>query len=86
MVRSTISKRPDPQGFPRKLLQREISVPTITKDVTVHHQLQKDADPTDVNLGSGDAIEIVKEWKSRYLIKNSDGQLFNVLKEYVDAS
>lgn len=69
-----------------KLLQRDHPVPTITQDVVLQHQLQTDSDPTEVTLANGDSVEVVKEWASHYLIKASDGKLFNVSKEYVDAS
>jgi hypothetical protein len=61
-------------------------MPTITQDVLVYHRLQKDADPAEVTLTSGDSVQIIKEWATRYLIKTSDGKLFNIPKDYVDPS
>ena len=61
-------------------------MPTIKKNVRVYHRPQKDADPTEVTLASGDSVQVIKEWANRYLIKTSDGKLFNVPKEQVDAS
>lgn len=61
-------------------------MPTITQDVVMYHRLQKDADPAEVTLASGDSITIIKEWQSRYLIKTSDGKVFNIPKEFVDPS
>ncbi len=61
-------------------------MPTITQDVVLQHQLQKDTEPEEVTLSNGDSVEVVKEWASHYLIKTSDGKLFTVSKEYVDAS
>jgi hypothetical protein len=61
-------------------------MPSITQDVIVYHQLQKDSDPEEVTLTAGDAVDIVKEWTGRYLIKASDGKLFNIPKDFVDPS
>jgi hypothetical protein len=61
-------------------------MPTITQDVLVYHRLQKDADPGEVTLSSGDSVQIIKEWARHYLIKTSDGKLFNIPKDYVDPS
>ena len=59
-------------------------MPTITQDVIVYHQLQKDSAPEEITLSAGDAVDIVKEWETRYLIKASDGKLFNIPKDFVD--
>lgn len=59
---------------------------SITQDVIVYHQLQKDSTPEEVTLSSGDAVDIVREWATRYLIKASDGKLFNIPKDFVDPS
>lgn len=59
---------------------------SITQDVIVYHQLQKDSAPEEVTLNQGDAVDIVREWASRYLIKASDGKLFNIPKDFVDPS
>ncbi len=59
-------------------------MPTITQDVIVYHQLQKDSTPEEITLTAGDSVDIVKEWATRYLIKASDGKLFNIPKEFVD--
>lgn len=61
-------------------------MPSITQDVILYHQLQKDQDPTEITLGTGDAVTVVKEWAERYLIKTDDGKLFNIPKDFVDAS
>jgi hypothetical protein len=61
-------------------------LPTITQDVILYHQLQKDNDPEEITLSSGDAVQIVKEWATRFLIKTGDGKLFNIPKEFVDPS
>ena len=61
-------------------------MPTITRDVTLYHRLQKDAEPGEIVLGAGESVTIVKEWSSRYLVKTSKGKLFNIPKEYVDPS
>ena len=57
---------------------------SIAQDVIVYHQLQKDSAPEEVTLSAGDAVDIVREWQSRYLIKASDGKLFNIPKEFVN--
>ena len=58
----------------------------IIQDVTLLHRLQKSEEPVDVRLSSGDQIMILREWEHHYLIKISDGKVFNILKEYVDPS
>ena len=61
-------------------------MPTITQDVLMYHRLQKDAEPGEVILTTGDQVHIVKEWARHYLIKTTDGKLFNIPKDYVDPS
>ena len=61
-------------------------MPTMTQDVVLYHQLEKDSDPVEIKLASGDTVTIVKEWSNHYLIKTGEGKLFNISKEYVDAS
>ena len=56
----------------------------ITRDVSLMHRLQKSEDPADVRLCCGDQIIILREWDRHYLIRISDGKVFNILKEYVD--
>ena len=59
---------------------------SITQDVIVYHQLQKDSTPEEITLNTGDAVDIVREWATRYLIKVSDGKLFNIPKDFIDPS
>jgi hypothetical protein len=61
-------------------------MPTITKEVVLYHQLEKDSEPEEITLPPGEAVTIVKEWSSRFLFKTGEGKLFNIAKEYVDPS
>jgi hypothetical protein len=38
----------------------------------------------EVAFEAGEEVSVLKEWETRYLIKNAKGQLFNVPKEQVE--
>ena len=58
---------------------------TINKDVTLKHQSNLGEDVEEVAFASGTEVTILKEWAESYLVKNDDGQLFNVPKADLDA-
>ena len=61
-------------------------MPAITKETVVLHRLQKSSDSAEIRLAPGDPVSILKEWADHYLIKTSDGKVFNVRKDCVDPS
>jgi hypothetical protein len=61
-------------------------MPAITKDTVLLHRLQKSSESVEVHLAAGDPVSIVKEWADHYLIRTSDGKVFNVGKDCVDPS
>jgi hypothetical protein len=61
-------------------------MPTITQDVTLKHQSQKDGEISEVTLATGDPVNVIKEWAGHYLVRTTDGKLLNVRKEFVDSS
>jgi len=67
-------------------VSRTGAMPTITKDVLLYHRLQKNSEPDEITLTTGESVTILKEWSTRYLIKTSQGKLFNIPKEFVDPS
>ena len=38
----------------------------------------------DVELGAGESVTVLKEWQNHYLVKNGEGNLFNVPKSAVE--
>lgn len=57
---------------------------SMKQDVTVGYSPTKASGVTQVSLSAGDPVTVVKEWAEHYLIKTSDGKLFNVKKELVE--
>lgn len=57
---------------------------TITRDVTLQHRSQKDAEPVEVALATGDEVHVIKEWETHFLIRTANGKVLNVAKEFVD--
>ncbi len=50
---------------------------------TLKHQANLGEDVAEVELSEGEELTVLKEWKLHYLVKNSDGKLFNVPKPLV---
>jgi hypothetical protein len=56
---------------------------TITKAITLKHQPNLSEDCEEVSFSAGDSVTVLKEWDTRFLVKNGDGKLFNVPKDAV---
>jgi hypothetical protein len=56
---------------------------TITKAITLKHQSNLSEDCEEVSFSAGDSVTVLKEWDTRFLVKNGDGKLFNVPKDAV---
>ncbi len=56
---------------------------SITKPLTLKHQSNLSEDVEDITFSPGDAITVLKEWDTSFLVKNGDGKLFNVPKDAV---
>jgi hypothetical protein len=48
------------------------------------HQSNLGEGVEEVAFEAGEEVTLLKEWETRYLIKNAKGQLFNVTKEQVE--
>ena len=56
----------------------------IRQALTLQHQSNLGEGVEDVAFAAGEPVTVLKEWESRYLIKNAKGQLFNVPKDQVE--
>jgi hypothetical protein len=52
----------------------------MKESATLKHQANLGEEVADVELAEGEELTLLKEWKSHYLAKNSDGKLLNVPK------
>jgi len=59
-------------------------MPSITREVTLLHQLQKSSDAAEIKFATGTQVAILKEWAAHYLIKAADGKVFTIKKEFID--
>jgi hypothetical protein len=48
------------------------------------HQSNLGEGVEEIAFEAGEEVSVLKEWETRYLIKNAKGQLFNVPKEQVE--
>jgi hypothetical protein len=58
----------------------------LKKTTALKQQPTKTDTPQEASFQEGDEIKILKEWKRHYLIQDSSGKLYNVLKELIDPS
>ncbi len=58
---------------------------TIKKTLTLKHQANLGDEVEDVAFEEGQEVTVLKEWAESYLCKNDAGQLFNIVKEAVEA-
>jgi hypothetical protein len=56
----------------------------IARDVCLKHRANLGEDVRRVTCSAGDEVTILKEWATHYLIKDSDGRVFNVVKDLVE--
>lgn len=58
----------------------------LKKASTLKYQPTKNDTPKETHFQEGSEVKILKEWKRHYLIQDSDGKFYNVLKEWIDPS
>jgi hypothetical protein len=58
----------------------------MKKAGTLKHQPNLGEEVEDVEIDAGEELTVLQEWESFYLVKNSDGRLFNVEKDLVEAA
>jgi hypothetical protein len=56
----------------------------IKTAVTLKHQANLGEDVEDVELSPGDELSVLQEWDTAWLVKTSDGKLFNVKKDLAE--
>ncbi len=57
----------------------------IKQACSFKHQSNLGEDAEEVTFSAGEQVTVLKEWETRYLVKNAAGQLFNVPKDHVEA-
>jgi hypothetical protein len=55
----------------------------IRRDVTLKHRANLGEDVQKIDLAEGDVVTVLKEWARHYLVKDSEGRVFNVEKDLV---
>lgn len=56
----------------------------IKEAVTLKHQANLGEDVEDIELEAGAELTVLQEFDTAWLVKNDDGQLFNVKKELAE--
>jgi len=56
----------------------------LKSSVTLKHQANLGEDLADVEFAAGDELSVLQEWDNGWLVKSSDGKLFNVKKELAE--
>ncbi|MBI4208326.1 MAG: hypothetical protein HY538_01290 [Deltaproteobacteria bacterium] len=56
------------------------------KATALKQQSTKTDTPQEASFQEGNEVKILKEWKRHYLVQDSGGKLYNVLKELIDPS
>ncbi len=57
----------------------------VRSAITLKHQANLGEDVQDVEFAAGDEVTVLKEWADHYLVKNAEGQVFNIPKDQVEA-
>ena len=57
----------------------------IKQATTLKQQSNLGEEVEETEFSEGEEVTVLKEWKRHYLIKNSDGKLFNVPKSMISA-
>lgn len=55
----------------------------LKQAVTLKHTSSMGSDTEEVAFEKGEEVTVLKEWTEFYLVKNSDGMLFNVEKALI---
>ena len=56
----------------------------VRQAMTLQHQSNLGEGVEEIAFEAGEEVSVLKEWETRYLIKNAKGQLFNVPKDQVE--
>jgi len=56
----------------------------VRQAMTLQHQSNLGEGLEEIAFEAGEEVSVLKEWETRYLIKNAKGQLFNVPKDQVE--
>jgi len=56
----------------------------VRQATKLKHQSNLGEGVEEVAFGAGEEVTVLKEWETRYLVKNAKGQLFNVPKEQIE--
>jgi hypothetical protein len=56
----------------------------VRQAMTLEHQSNLGEGVERIAFEAGEEVTVLKEWETRYLIKNAKGQLFNVPKEQIE--
>lgn len=56
----------------------------IRQALTLAHQSNLGEGVEQIAFEAGEDVTVLKEWDTRYLIKNAKGQLFNVPKDQIE--
>ena len=56
----------------------------VRQAMTLQHQANLGEGAEAIAFEAGEEVTVLKEWETRYLIKNAKGQLFNVPKDQIE--
>lgn len=56
----------------------------VRQATQLKHQSNLGEGVEEVAFEAGEEVTVLKEWETRYLVKNAKGQLFNVPKEQIE--
>jgi hypothetical protein len=56
----------------------------VRQALTLAHQSNLGEGVEQIAFQAGEAVTVLKEWETRYLIKNAKGLLFNVPKDQIE--
>jgi hypothetical protein len=56
----------------------------VRQATKLKHQSNLGEGVEEVAFAAGEEVTVLKEWETRYLVKNAKGQLFNVPKEQIE--
>ena len=58
---------------------------TIRQATTLKHQSNLGEGVEDIAFETGEEVTVLKEWESHYLVKNANGQVFNIPKNHIES-
>lgn len=56
----------------------------LKQALTLKHTSSMGSETEDVAFEKGEEVSVLKEWTDFYLVKNSDGMLFNIEKALIE--